>query len=730
MPFNPRLADRLRTEQRTPAAAEWLIGQYERLLAEAPKNSQESSLRVRMDILSQQLTDYRAHRQQGDPYRTSSHTNLCTGVQTAVYELVSILNRNIDGPRIVTPCPEMAIEASVSHILENRNWQIACHGCGNWRRGCLEFGGVHYCRECVGRYTFMCTECNQRHAQNERCLQYDNQTSTKRHICLTCHHKSRLPQCSRCGSRFSGKPAGRTAMDARGDLTAEVLETELGVKCCYACAGHYRRVDCGHISDDPIRITTIPNVEDDDREQDEVRRNGIAGQYTYHCHDCEHAHRGLRGNDLQHWNQSKKSVGGRQCREVGTKRSYGVELEVVQPKNMGPMPEHMKAVWTAKHDASLPEYGVEMASCILKGDEGLQVIKELCDYAKEHKWSVDCRAGFHLHLGLAEETPEQVAAVAIGYLHTYHLWSSFVAPSRVRCKYCRRHKATPESVVNLEPNKVLYALTAGEHPDIHESRRVWCNWQSYLSRSTVEIRFHQGTLIYEKVANWIKSHARFVDWCVKVGSHKEVHKLLKDKDVRQQFLFLAQVAWKDRKLARWLRERAETLHGDMSYLPPSNRKLRLAGKDPKKVQKPTELIRVNGVPCFFIPAGGGTWVVSDSERNPGYFLDGSGNWSRDYKQFKSRAAAEAFARAFSISREAGLAYVEKTVAPPRPAPRNEFEDAIARLATNGLVVRLALQPAAIDLADWVTGPAAPRRAIVNEGIQPEPAEEPEPEVRF
>lgn len=260
--------------------------------------------------------------------------------------------------------------------------------------------------------------------------------------------------------------------------------------------------------------------------------------------------------------------------DVKSKRTFGVELEVCfAPKQKNMLPADKK-YWVAKRDGSLPSAtGVEMASTILRGDAGLNVIKNLCDYAREHKWAVDKRAGFHLHIGLNSETMKQVEAVAMGYHLTYKLWTCFVSPSRNGGRYCRAHNGSSG------PKRFEEANLKGEGDFVHSlmgDRYHWVNWDSYRQRKTVEIRLHQGTLDYEKISSWVKAHLRFVDWCVSLGTKDAVGRaILAHQDcTRKAFLFLTTSVWKDRKLGGYLRKRTQKFKHGARNLPPTARTMR------------------------------------------------------------------------------------------------------------------------------------------------------------
>jgi hypothetical protein len=193
----------------------------------------------------------------------------------------------------------------------------------------------------------------------------------------------------------------------------------------------------------------------------------------------------------------------------------------------------------------------------------LDIVKQLCDYAAANEWSVDSKAAFHLHVGVAEDAKASLAAMALGYLITRKLWGAFVASSRVNSKYCLPHTTAVAGLFKKKPQDILDRLTK------NEARFRWINWQSYALHTTLEVRLHQGTLLYEKIANWVKAHTRFIDWCSsgerpcrrvwrELGSRRGSGKVMLE--------FLGEEVWKDPGLAAWFAGRAKQLKHGMAIV--------------------------------------------------------------------------------------------------------------------------------------------------------------------
>jgi hypothetical protein len=546
--MNPSLKSWLITERSTPVIARWLCGLLEKL--EPPDGTVEASqVRVAITLLTGALEDYKAHRRKDDPQRVLSHDRLIQQTRSALQYALNTISFSYP---LHWPCSDAALEEQLVRLATVKTWHFQCNSCGLATNRLIEVswkgrGGKtcqnHYCESCYKNHTTACP-CGQRHHRDDQDLTWalDNIKAEETVYCHKAKVETRV--CSSCRNLFLGPP-GR-----HGSVSQRELE-ELGHCLCYVCASRIRRYDCGHIDTGSHQVVEIEHVEDDNRDRQHIHNSTKSV-----CRTCA---RSLPR--LNFWNASKL-VKAKNFTEVGSQRRYGVELEVCQTGDLTAPPALLTDYWHCKADASLPQSGAEFASVILQGDEGLEIIRQLCAYAREEqyatqrgqKWSVDARSGFHLHVEVPDAWP-QLKAIAVGYLATYDLWRLFAAPSRGRCKYCRQHVLRAEQALKLKGEDLLHRLSH-EHESDTERRRRWCNWCCYDKFGTVEIRLHQGTLVAEKVVRWVQAHTRFIDWCAARSAEEVLQQL--GTEPRRQFLTLAHGPW-GHELGRWLRQRATLL---------------------------------------------------------------------------------------------------------------------------------------------------------------------------
>jgi hypothetical protein len=618
---NRRVQALLDVSIKTPELAANLLEKLSEFVNKAPPNSSEAQARAQIEALGKKLREYTAVRKV-QPFeskeRQNAHSELCHTYNNTVSYIMKLSS----GMDIALKAPTTVdlLYGFMETVPKEGRWAFSCCGCGGYRHHHNEASKSDvimvlshpYCKGCVDRYTSVCPSCSKRMPNEGKdrghTVIYNNGESpnprdeSQAIFCRECRKGVKFDfTCGSCSMPVVGEPGNGRGIDGKA------LREALGMQFCYRCSSVYHKAGgCGHVTTHPRALINLENVEDDSREREEIRNDR-----QEFCEKCFNA----ATKDLRpvHWNQKRPSVVGKSYLEVGSERSFGVELEICQTNRMDPMPETMKAVWTSKRDASLPEMGVEMASTVLFGDAGLKVIKDLCDYAKANKWAADARAGFHLHVGISDQDPAITSSIAMGYHLTYDLWTSFVAPSRRKCKYCKRNGIPADSLQKLEANQVLRAILSDSTV---EGRRVWVNWHSLSNHGTVEIRLHHGTIDYAKISNWVKAHTRFIDWCAGIADHKKIHEFLRKKSVRDQFLAISKVAWKDNELARWLRDRAQKLHGVVSPLPPSDRAIRKAGQNPKQPvpvpKKPGAYPEILGRPARVAQLPAGYMVVDPS----------------------------------------------------------------------------------------------------------------------
>ncbi|MBO6102073.1 MAG: amidoligase family protein [Opitutales bacterium] len=187
--------------------------------------------------------------------------------------------------------------------------------------------------------------------------------------------------------------------------------------------------------------------------------------------------------------------------------------------------------WKIVSDASV-EGGFEIVSPVLKGREGLDELKKVCDALVGAGAKIKKCCGLHVHLG----TDDFKADIRVwknlykNYATLESIIDSFMPPSRRDNRFCQSMR------VGGWRGKIGSARTLQdlESKITGRSRYFKLNSQSYWRHRTVEFRQHSGSVEFEKVKNWILFCARFVEFskknAVQSGEKAELKKFL-DSDL-------------------------------------------------------------------------------------------------------------------------------------------------------------------------------------------------------
>ncbi len=191
-----------------------------------------------------------------------------------------------------------------------------------------------------------------------------------------------------------------------------------------------------------------------------------------------------------------------------SERHYGIELETSQCAKYRTLKQ--ANCWGAKFDESI--VGKEFDSPKMRGDRGFEAVADICDFAKSHKWKVNNKCGYHLHVDVSKESARSLRAIAYAYDRSLPVWKTLVRASRINNHWCRHQTSHTEQYVGLT-NKTAWKKFSEEWARRHE----WINWQAYCEHGTVEVRSHEASLDETAICNWVRAHLAFVDWASKVG---------------------------------------------------------------------------------------------------------------------------------------------------------------------------------------------------------------------
>lgn len=212
-----------------------------------------------------------------------------------------------------------------------------------------------------------------------------------------------------------------------------------------------------------------------------------------------------------------------------TNRTFGVELEFVSRDHGHEVKRQMslrgldcriegynhvtKNHWKIVTDSSVRpnrkqsqngyNYGLELVSPILKGENGLEQLKIATEALEAAEAKVNKSSGLHVHHGARDLNINSFKNVLRLYLRFENTLDSLVAPSRRgdHNTYCR---SMVQATGTWEERKIDAARNLNELAPVYGGRFFKLNLHSFATHSTIEFRQHQGTIEFEKISNWIK----------------------------------------------------------------------------------------------------------------------------------------------------------------------------------------------------------------------------------
>lgn len=203
-----------------------------------------------------------------------------------------------------------------------------------------------------------------------------------------------------------------------------------------------------------------------------------------------------------------------------TMRSFGIEIELVGTtiekveeafNDAGILVvsqdyNHRTAkTWKIVPDSSLTPGGFEVVSPILKGEDGIMLVRKVADLLVGAGAKVDNSCGFHVHVGTQGMTIKSIVNVAHRYNKFENDINKFMPMSRRDSRYCH-------SMENLFSNNSVESILRGGTRSLGNLDRYHkVNLAAFARHGTVEFRQHSGTLSALKMENWIRFCLGFVE---------------------------------------------------------------------------------------------------------------------------------------------------------------------------------------------------------------------------
>lgn len=292
---------------------------------------------------------------------------------------------------------------------------------------------------------------------------------------------------------------------------------------CRACGTHVATTDSAHdrgatdLSGRPVSET--------------FAYNATTGVFYGNCRPCGRARAAARRAA-----GTPRRASATMRRPLGNARKFGVELETVN--SMGVTHEMVAralrdaglnartsnysgsdtGAWLVKSDGSLTGgTGIEITSPALSGEAGLNALRTACRILNELGLTVNRSCGTHVHHDAADLTVDEIKRFVSGWSRNQQIVDGLVAPSR---RNGAAYYARPLS--SLEVATVQRATTLAQIRSTSIDRYRTLNLRAYGKFGTLEIRQHQGTISFAKIAAWVALGQAFIDSAI-VGEIPATH---------------------------------------------------------------------------------------------------------------------------------------------------------------------------------------------------------------
>lgn len=148
--------------------------------------------------------------------------------------------------------------------------------------------------------------------------------------------------------------------------------------------------------------------------------------------------------------------------------------------------------------------GQEVVSPILKGKQGLNSLKQVCDSLNAIGAKVNRSTGLHVHFEASKISDSHFVQIFKNYQKLESVIDSFMPQSRRAQNngYCRSIQGLNYDACNTKSDIIR----------VNGTRYRKVNAESYLSHKTIEFRQHSGTTEYDKIANWINFLRKLIQY--------------------------------------------------------------------------------------------------------------------------------------------------------------------------------------------------------------------------
>ena len=334
----------------------------------------------------------------------------------------------------------------------------------------------------------VCSECDKVFDEDD--LKRIKETTTEyKDLCIECY-ENKVVICNNCNEEVWGDDSYR---GVDGNLYCEDCFNDTFARC-EGCGGLFY---C-----------------------DDLHYDDVAG---YHCDNCWEDNESSCSDDDE---IEIVKIHSGSFKTNKSKRFVGIEFEVEGGYfNRIDFEDNVKDSICVAEDGSLSN-GCEVKTLPMNGDLLFDKIKSVTKQISEKGGYIATSCGLHVHFDVSDFQKKDLRKLFFVYKLFEEHFYSMVSGSRRENNYCKRLPFEIDRCLsaptfkhywyNYDWNTNLEECSyenCGENR-WHNTRYFWVNLNSaYMSRNTMEIRLHQGSLDAEKVIKWIRIHLAIIEWC-------------------------------------------------------------------------------------------------------------------------------------------------------------------------------------------------------------------------